>query len=340
MLRDYWYVAIWSGDLGQAPVARTLLGEAIVLFRDAAGRSHALQDRCPHRAVPLSKGMVLDGHLQCPYHGLEFDGTGACVKVPGQDTIPPDASVRAYPTIEKWRWVWVWIGDPAMADPALVPDFHWLEDPAWAAVTGEFTIKAGHELLLENLHNHTHLQFVHRNTIGTDDIVSAKTKVQRVGDQIHVDRWLFDRAPPALFARAGNFKGKVDRWFNSVFLPPTGVVLDIGCADAGSGAPEGDRSRGIEIRSLHAVTPIDARNCRYFWAYVRNFALDQDQVGTMLREGARATFLEDVDILEAQQDSLDRMPDQGFIDINVDAAPLQLKRLLNELRMGPRAPVG
>ncbi len=331
LLRDHWYVAAWADEIGATPLARTLLGEPLVLFRDGAGAVAALRDFCPHRGMPLSLGRVVDGVLECGYHGLCFAGDGRCVKVPGQDTVPAAAGAKAYPTVERWRWIWVWMGDPARADPARIPAFPWLSDPQWVAPTGRIHIRAAHELLLENLQNHTHLQFVHGRTIGTDDICSVKTKVTRVGDEVHAERWLLDRPAPRLFAHAGGFTGNVDRWFNSVFVPPTSTILDIGCAVAGSGAPAGDRSRGIEIRSLHAVTPETETTTHYFWAYARNFRIDEPAVTEMLRQGAASTFAEDVAILEAQQANLARFPGQRFVLTQADAAGALVNRVRGEL---------
>ena len=83
-LRNAWYVAAWSDDLVEGQLlARTILKEPIVLFRKSDGNVAALQDRCPHRFAPLHMGKVVDGdRVQCPYHGLEFNASGACVLNP------------------------------------------------------------------------------------------------------------------------------------------------------------------------------------------------------------------------------------------------------------------
>ena len=90
--------------------------------------------------------------------------------------------------------------DADYADPDQIPALPWLSDPAWVAPTGRIYLRAAHDLLIENLQNHTHLQFVHRSTIGTDNICSVRAKVRRVGDEVHVDRWLLDRPPPTSIA--------------------------------------------------------------------------------------------------------------------------------------------
>ena len=127
-LRNYWYVAASDDEVRERPLGRTILGEPVVLFRAGNGALHAFEDRCPHRRLPLSMGKVIGDALQCHYHGLRFDGSGKCVRVPGQDHIPQNARVRTYPVIERYRWIWIWMGDPALADPAQICDFHWLAD--------------------------------------------------------------------------------------------------------------------------------------------------------------------------------------------------------------------
>src|ERR1700736_5971695 len=112
-LHNAWYVAAWSDDLADGQLlARTILKEPVVLYRKADGHVAALQDRCPHRFAPLSMGKIVHGDcLQCPYHGLEFDASGACTLNPhGTKNIPPRARVRSYPVTEKHKAIWIWMG--------------------------------------------------------------------------------------------------------------------------------------------------------------------------------------------------------------------------------------
>ena len=119
-VHDSWYVAAWDHEIGaDALFARQLLGKPLVFFRTAAGAVVALDDRCCHRAAPLSIGRKEGDCVRCQYHGLKFDASGTCVDMPGQDRIPLQARVRSYPVVERNRFVWVWMGDPALADPAL-----------------------------------------------------------------------------------------------------------------------------------------------------------------------------------------------------------------------------
>src|SRR6202171_1850500 len=124
-LRNAWYVAAWSDRVGDGQlVPRTIMDEPIVLYRKADGAVAAIGDRCAHRFAPLRMGKIVGGdRIQCPYHGLEYDGSGACVRNPhGTKNIPPRARVKSYPVIEKHKAVWVWMGD-APAEESKIPDF-------------------------------------------------------------------------------------------------------------------------------------------------------------------------------------------------------------------------
>src|SRR5439155_14150388 len=118
-LRNSWYVAAWDREVTRLPLARTFLDEPVVLYRTEDGSPVALEDRCCHRQLPLSMGKVEGNRLRCGYHGLKFNSSGLCIEIPGQVNVPPQARVRAFPTVERFNWLWIWMGDPAKADPTL-----------------------------------------------------------------------------------------------------------------------------------------------------------------------------------------------------------------------------
>ena len=141
-LRNYWYVAGYDHEIGRRPLGRIILGEPIVFYRLEDGTPVALEDRCAHRHLPLSMGKLVGDSLQCHYHGLRYDKTGTCVRVPGQDMIPRSARVKSYPVVERYHWLWIWMGDPALADPDKITDYHWLDDPNWGAKGQYLHVKA------------------------------------------------------------------------------------------------------------------------------------------------------------------------------------------------------
>ena len=112
-VRNLWYVAGWSSELTDRPLGRTIISEHIVMFREREGKAVAIGDVCPHRFAPLSMGKICDdGTLECPYHGLRFDASGACVANPHEEgRIPRNAKVRSYPLCERYGILWIWMGD-------------------------------------------------------------------------------------------------------------------------------------------------------------------------------------------------------------------------------------
>lgn len=330
--KNGWYTAIWSKELADKPMARTILGEEVVLFRGQNGKAAALEDRCCHRAAPLSLGAVAGDNLRCGYHGLIFDTEGRCVLIPGQDTIPASARVRSYPIVERWNAVWIWMGDPGLADAGKIVELPWLDSPAWAATPSYLHLKVNAQLLVDNLLDYTHVSYLHANTIAGDPReATTPTKTERINDGVRVGRWMIDFRPPPLFAKAGSFTGNVDRWQHATWKPPSVVYMDVGAAKTGTGAPEGDRSQGISIWSTHLVTPETDDTCHYHFGFARNFQIDDAAMSKMLFEGARNTFLEDKDMLEAQQKKISAGDLDGLTHINADAAQLQARRMLADL---------
>jgi nitrite reductase/ring-hydroxylating ferredoxin subunit len=125
-LRNYWYPILQSEDLpADGPVAVRALGESLAAWRDAAGRPCVVKDRCPHRSIRLSVGRVLDGDLQCVFHGLRFDGKGNCILVPWEkegDDLQAKINVRAFPARELGGYIWAYIGDLDAFPPPRLED--------------------------------------------------------------------------------------------------------------------------------------------------------------------------------------------------------------------------
>lgn len=329
-LKNCWYVAAWDHEVTREPLARTLLCEPIVLFRGKDGKAVALEDRCCHRALPLSMGKVVGDHLQCGYHGLEFDAAGNCVHVPGQTHVPPDAAVRSYPLVERWKWVWIWMGDPALADEALIPNYWWFDHPQWEVVKGKYLrIDCNYELITDNLLDLSHLSYVHLQTLGTIDITEFPIKTEREKDMIRMTRWIIDRPAPPMFQKLGNFAETVDRWQIVETFSPCHTQIMAGAIATGTIDPEqGEPAEGMHIRSLNAPTPETENSTFYFFGHARDFALGDAQVSADLFKMVSQTFDEDVVILEAQQKMLDRDPERELIDINVDAPGLAARQML------------
>lgn len=334
-VRNCWYPVAWSPDVGRELLERWVCGVPIVLYRTEAGDPVALHNRCVHRRAPLSKGQLIGDVVQCGYHGMEFDCHGRCVKVPGQEVIPEGAAVASYPVVDRWRFLWLWMGEPAAADPTTIPDMHWNDSPGWVSPGDTLTVACEYRLMLDNLLDLSHLTYLHGRTIGNPHVAETPMRVKVDGDRVRVTRWILDKPAPPMFERVRHFETTVDRWQIIEWTPPGNVVIDVGCAPTGTGAPEGDRSQGIEARSINLVTPMTERQSLYLWSYARNYALEDESVTRMLYENVAMTFLEDKEMLEAQQHLIDTDSEGGAtIDIRVDAGPLQVRRILERLMAG------
>jgi phenylpropionate dioxygenase-like ring-hydroxylating dioxygenase large terminal subunit len=224
------------------------------------------------------------------------------------------------------------MGAADKADPAKIPDMPWLSEPKWTATPGRLHVKSNYQFIIDNLLDFTHVLYVHRRSIAGDPREATEPlKTERLNDGIRVSRWLLDVNPPPLFAKAGNINGNVDRWQMARWHPPGMVYLDVGCAKVGTGAPQGDRSQGISIWSTHLLTPETEHSSHYMFCYSRDFRLDDAEMSKLLYEGSRATFLEDVDFLEAVQSNRTGGSLDGLIHLTADAAQLQARRMLGSM---------
>jgi phenylpropionate dioxygenase-like ring-hydroxylating dioxygenase large terminal subunit len=326
-----WYAVAWDTEIKRAILPRTVCGQKLVLYRTRQGQVTALEDACWHRLLPLSMGRLEGDELVCGYHGLVFNPQGRCVYMPSQATINPSACVRSYPIVERHRFVWVWPGDPARADVRLVPDLHWNHDPAWAGDGDTIYARCNYRLVVDNLMDLTHETFVHGSSIGNRAVAEAPFQTTHGDRTAAVTRWMIDIDPPPFWAKQFGKPGRVDRWQIIRFEAPATIAIDVGVASTGTGAPQGDRSQGVNGYVLNTVTPETERTCHYFWSFVRNYRLHDHSLTTELREGVRGIFGEDERVFEAQQRAIEEHPDHVFYNLNIDAGAMWARRLIDRM---------
>jgi phenylpropionate dioxygenase-like ring-hydroxylating dioxygenase large terminal subunit len=329
--RNAWYAAAWDVELKHELLARKLCGENLVLYRRADGRPVALQDACWHRMLPLSEGKLVDDDVACGYHGLIYNSQGRCVFMPSQDTINPAACVKSYPIVERHRFAWIWMGDPSLANPDRVPDLHWNADPEWAGDGETIHALCNYKLVVDNLMDLTHETFVHGGSIGNRSVAEAPFDVTHGDDWARVTRWMLDIDPPPFWAKQLGNAGRVDRWQVINFEPPATIAIDVGVAPAGTGAPDGDRSQGVNGFVLNTITPETDSTCHYFWAFARNYRLDDQAVTTELRNGVHGIFAEDEVIFAAQQRAMEENPSRLFYNLNIDGGAMWARRLVDAM---------
>src|SRR5690606_19608776 len=113
-LRERWYILGQSSLLpSEQPVGIRVLGEDLVLWRDAAGAPRLFPDTCAHRRARLSRGYVSEGQLRCLYHGWSYDPTGQCTSIPaqgGECALSRSIRLKPYPVVERAGYFWGYIG--------------------------------------------------------------------------------------------------------------------------------------------------------------------------------------------------------------------------------------
>jgi|SRR5882757_401492 len=334
---NVWYAAAWEDDVGRTPLARTICGFKVVIYRKQDGTVVALDDACLHRLLPLSMGRLDGDNLVCGYHGMTFNGEGRCVRMPAPREKPASgAKIRSYPIIQRHRLAWIWMGDPARADAQSIPDIHWASDPGWAAGVSHFDMACDFRLVLDNLMDLTHETFVHATSIGHEKITEVPLTVEHDDQTVTLTRWMIDCDGPPFMAKQlriarGTSAEHVDRWQIIRFEAPNTIVIDVGLTPTATGATEGKRENGFNGRVLNTVTPQEDGRCYYFFGYARDFAIQDAALTEELRAGNIKIFTEDKVILEAQQKSIDAHPERRLINLGIDQGSMWSRRLISRM---------
>jgi vanillate O-demethylase monooxygenase subunit len=338
LVRDQWYVAAWSHEVGRALLARSILGEPIVMYRTEAGEVAALADRCPHRRFPLSLGVLKGDAVECAYHGFTFDCAGACTWVPGGAKIPPAARVALYPIVERDALIWLWIGDPARADAALVPPAPWLASPGWVSVTGMEFLPARYGLLVDNLLDLSHETYLHAGHIGTPEVAATpiSTELDEARRTVRVSRRMTNAECPPYYAKSTGITGRIDRWQDVEYIAPCLYVLHVRIAPTGiHPAPDGSDPHGFHVKIIFGITPETETSTFDFWAVARDFGLADAELSTMFWTMNRTVILQDVEALTKLERVIAAEPaDTREVSIAIDAGGLAARRLLKNLRAG------
>lgn len=341
-LRDCWYVAAWSDEVTRTPLGRTVLGEDILLYRTEAGEAVALENRCAHRRLPLSLGRLCGDTVECAYHGLVYDRTGRCTKIPGQDA-PRNVGVKAYPLIERDQFVLVWIGDPAKADPAKAISFRRLSDPDWGVTKVRLHVAGNFLLILDNLLDLSHVAYVHGTTIDNAPVAEdADVKFTRNGDMVRVTREMCSVPAARTYAEFGPHAGIFDRWQISEYRPPGYFLINNGSGRCGWTTADGSSRLDTQgewgFQVYHCITPETEKTSHQFWALAHELKAVPPEGRAEFYRQCHQVILEDQEVYEAQQRSLDTDPAGASAEnvgarvvIMADRGLQMARRLLSEL---------
>ncbi len=332
-IRNAWYVAASSDEIGsEKPLGRTICNIQIAFFRDSKDQVQAVEDFCPHRGAPLSLGYVEGDNLVCGYHGLQMGADGSTQSMPSQ-RVEKFPCIKQIPVVERYGFIWIWPGDKQAADDSLIPVLEWALDPKWAYGGGLYHIKCDYRLMIDNLMDLTHETYVHASSIGQKEIDETPVKTTMEGTQVVTSRYMEGILPPPFWQNALQANGlptdqPVDRWQICRFDAPSHVMIEVGVAMAGKGGYEAPADQKANSTVVDFITPETDGSIWYFWGMARNFKSDDEALTASIREGQGQIFSEDLEILERQQQNLDRFPDRHLLKLDIDAGGVQARRII------------
>ncbi len=331
LIRNAWYVAARGVEITRTPMAKTLLGSSIVLFRSENGDPVALQNRCCHRSFPLVEGKLEGDVLTCGYHGFRYDISGRCIEVPSQQRPPVDIRLRAYPLLEKGPFVWIWTGEPDLADASALPEQEWLDHPEWAVNIGYLYIRGSYVHLHENLLDLSHLSFLHETTFGTPEYARAPLE-QKVSDN-HFEAWRHVECKlPPIYAKPLGWEGQQAlRSSGSLFVSPglhvnTGILKNLEISESAQ-----QPQPMVKVSQL--ITPETNTTTHYYYAQCRNFAIHDRDMGDFMLQANQAAFSEDMFAIEKinELQDIDNNPDFFEVNVAADNPGVSMRRYLRRL---------
>ncbi|MDJ0616567.1 MAG: aromatic ring-hydroxylating dioxygenase subunit alpha [Calothrix sp. MO_192.B10] len=214
-LTNNWYIACTSNELKNKPIARTILGIPLVIFRGNNNKPTAFLDRCPHRHIPLSQGWLKNHHLICRYHGWRFDERGICQEIPAlcQQNRDKKRNAIAYPIIEQDNFIWVYC-QPDEIPQSQPYKFPCLYEKGFSTFTWQMQCQTSLENAAENFLDATHTHFIHTGLIRKDG--QRKEITVKVTRHIHMVE--------AVYLNEENISG----WIYKLLAPGCQSVISIG----------------------------------------------------------------------------------------------------------------
>ena len=323
---DCWYAVARSADITNSLTSVRAVGRPVVLFRTSAGTAVALEDRCAHRAYPLSAGTVQGDTIRCGLCGFVYDAGGQCIGVPTQARVPLGAFVDAYPVRESDGLVWAWFGEPGRARLHRLPELPWLVDADWATVTGNRPVDASFLLLHENFADVTQVPFV------APDISPAV-----LGD-----------APPPLEVTVSETTVSLRRQFPPARMPAwqarlTGRPADVELPTVQEGyllSPavwvdywdvQLTDDTWARLRFTQLVTPIDERSSHLMWAVSRDFAVTDIAATQELTATFEDYYSRVLTAMETAQSVIDRDGPGREVNVSADIVGLRIREIVEAL---------
>jgi phenylpropionate dioxygenase-like ring-hydroxylating dioxygenase large terminal subunit len=323
-LGRFWYVACQSDELKDKPLARTILGVPLVLFRGASGKAGALLDRCPHRNVPLSLGRVVGaGVLECAYHGWQFETDGRCAHIPGLLTLgtgPKDRRAPAAAVREQDGFVWVYpeLDQAPECEPFALPQ----AGSDYARVVREVETEASLHATIENALDVPHTAFLHRGLFRGGKPSEIEATVRRSADRVEA-QYDGEPRPSGIAGRVlSPGGGTVEHWDRFILPSIAQVEYRLG--------------RDVHFRVTSLCTPENDFRTR-MWAVVEfRTRFPARAVQRLLEPFALRIFGQDARILRAQAENIRRFGGEQFMSSELDFLGPHIWRLLKQAEAGER----
>jgi len=327
---DCWYALEPSDHVGRRLHPVRALGRAVVLYRTEDGRAVALEDRCAHRAYPLSAGTLVGDDVRCGLCGFVYDTEGQCVSVPTQPRVPFGAHVASYPVVERDGLVWVWIGEQGRARLHRVPELPWLADDGWATVGGTAEVDAGFLLLHENFADVTQVPFV-APEIAPSVLASQPPPLDVVVTETTVTlRREFPASPlPAWQSdMLGGETGEHPTTHEGFFVSPAAWV------------DHWDVVSGVvaRLRFSHLVTPLHEGRSRLHWRVSRDFALGDSAADARMLEMFADYYARVLEAMTIAQAVLDTDGPGPEVNVAADVAALKVREIVLAMLAEERPP--
>lgn len=323
-----WYVAATTDEVGQDLLARRLLDKPVLLYRRGSGEIVAMEDRCIHRAYPLSAGRRDGDRVVCGYHGFAYDPDGCLVDVPSQENVPPGARVRTYPVHEQSPFVWIWLGDPGVAALRPPPRVPWYADgTGWGSTAEVLRVEANYLLLHEHYLDLTNVFVMHPEVVPPDiELLPQLDEVEVSERSVAYSRELPSSRLAPWEAEITGLPAdtEVIRREEGTFVSPALHVQHYVIA------PED--GKGHELLRIQGFTPESPEVTHVFLQMARKFATDDDRIGQFLRTMFHEWATRDSDVLETIQRRLGEATEQRRdINVKADRAAVRARRIAMEM---------
>lgn len=336
---NFWWAIATTEEITSTPISRQLLQKRVVLVRAEDGTIIALDDRCPHRRAPLSQGRLVNGQIECRYHGFRFNREGRCSRIPSEAAIPSLLAVRSYPVQEHGQFVWLWMGDADKAIPELLPQVSSHPDVDYLRIGGYVQADCSYMLVLENIMDPAHFQFLHtadhqaRTKLTSDSqIVSEyfRAATQVTGRTVCMTLKKPPLPPTELEVHSMGLKAGdlLQKSYHFELALPSCWMQQI---DIHRLSASGDLLRRHFCNAIYCVTPISPSRTHWWWQTTQDYG---SQLAKQWQEACDLTTNEDKEMLEAVQASIDedtRGQDARDLLITADRAVIDIRRVLKAM---------